>query len=107
MELHIKERLIIPSILPKQNNFMGYNLKKSITNKVSISESDRNEYGIKEEGEGNIVWDGKKDKELPLVVEFSKDEIEYMRKACESISEQEMSDDIWDVVQRIYDNGQE
>ena len=41
MDLHIKDRLLIPSIFPERGNFMDFNLKKSIARKIAISEQDR------------------------------------------------------------------
>lgn len=34
MDLHIKDRLLIPSIFPERGNFMDFNLKKSIARKL-------------------------------------------------------------------------
>ena len=39
--------------------------------------------------------------------EFSGDEMEYLRKACERISDEELPDDMWATVSRIYDFIQE
>ena len=46
MDLHIKDRLLIPSIFPERGNFMDFNLKKSIARKIAISEHDRKDYDI-------------------------------------------------------------
>lgn len=48
MDLHIKDRLLIPSIFPERGNFMDFNLKKSIARKIAISEQDRKDYEIVE-----------------------------------------------------------
>lgn len=40
MELHIIDRISIPSILPSENSFMDYNLKRSIIKKVGITKGD-------------------------------------------------------------------
>ena len=37
MELHIKDRIYIPQMLPQQNNFMGFNLKREIIKKVGLT----------------------------------------------------------------------
>lgn len=42
----------------------------------------------------------------PLVVEFSKEELDYMRRSCEAIAEQQMPDEMWAVVERIYNEAQ-
>lgn len=103
MELHIKERLLIPSILPEKGNFMEFNLKKSIIQKVAITEKDKTDYEIVEKkDERRIEWNVQKDLETPLAVDFSQDELNYMRKACETISEQQLPDEVWGVVEHIY-----
>lgn len=103
MDLHIKERLLIPSLLPERGNFMDFNLKKSILKKIAISEEERADYGIVEKAdEHRIEWDMEKDISTPLVVDFSNDELDYLRRACEAMSEQEMPDEVWGVVERIY-----
>ena len=76
MDLHIKDRLLIPSIFPERGNFMDFNLKKSIARKIAISEQDRKDYEIVEKKEEKrIEWNVQKDAETPLVVEFSKEEL--------------------------------
>ena len=47
------------------------------------------------------------EKEKPLQVEFSKEEAEYLRKACERISDEELPDDMWATVERVFDLCQE
>lgn len=107
MDLHIKDRLLIPSIFPERGNFMDFNLKKSIARKIAISEQDRKDYEIVEKKEEKrIEWNVQKDAETPLVVEFSKEELDYMRRSCEAIAEQQMPDEMWTVVERIYNEAQ-
>lgn len=107
MDLHIKDRLLIPSIFPERGNFMDFNLKKSIARKIAISEQDRKDYEIVEKKEEKrIEWNVQKDAETPLVVEFSKEELDYMRRSCEAITEQQMPDEMWAVVERIYNEAQ-
>lgn len=103
MELNIKDRIYIPQLLPQQNTFMEYNLKRGIIGKVSITEGDKKEYAIVEDSEaGKVTWDSKKDAEMPLVVDFSPQEIEYLKKSCESLSASAYPDDLWATVEKIY-----
>ena len=107
MDLHIKDRLLIPSIFPERGNFMDFNLKKSIARKIAISEQDRKDYEIVEKKEEKrIEWNVQKDAETPLVVEFSKEELDYMRRSCEAIAEQQIRAEMWAVVERIYNEAQ-
>ena len=78
MELHIKDRIYIPQLLPQQGKFMEFNLKREIMKKVAITDEDRQEYNIQEDKEHNrVTWDSNKDFAQPLVVDFSNDELTF------------------------------
>jgi hypothetical protein len=103
MELYIKDRIYIPQLLPQQNTFMEYNLKRDIINKVAITDKDKEEYSIKEDAEGGkITWDSKKDIQVPAVIEFTKQEIDFLKKSCEALGETAYPDDLWVTVEKIY-----
>lgn len=107
MELHIKDRLFLPQILPVQNSFMDFNLKKSIINKTVISEEERASFNIKEDKEaGKITWDSEKDRVTPLNVEFTKEELDYLRRGCEALASDSYADDFWITVEKIYNAAQ-
>lgn len=102
MELTIKDRLYLPTFLPARGNFKDFNLKKEILRKIAIGDEERKEINLRENAEDKrIEWDVEKEKQL--AVEFSKDEMEYLRTACEKISDEELPDDMWDTVSRLYD----
>lgn len=102
MELLIKDRLYIPAFLPKEGNFKDFNTKKSILNKIEITQDERQTVGLKENAETKrIEWDVEKD--TPLVVDFSAEEMQYLKTSCEKISDQSLPDDMWQTVERIYD----
>lgn len=103
MELSIKDRLYLPNFLPAQGTFMDFNLKKSILRKIEISEEERKEINFRENREENrLEWDV--EKETPLIVDFSTEEMDYLRKSFEKISDEELPDDMWETVKRIYDS---
>lgn len=103
MELNIKDRIYIPQILPAQNSFMGFNMKREIINKVALTQDDAKIYNIQEnKEEGRITWDIQKDKEIPLVVGFSKEEINFLKQSCEKLAEAPYPDDFWFTVEKIY-----
>lgn len=103
MELSIKDRLYLPLLFPKEGSFNDFNLKKDINKKINIDESEAKEINLKqEEGADRIVWDV--DKEIPLIVSFSESEQAYLKKCCEAASEKSLPDDIWVVVEKIYDS---
>ena len=102
MEFSIKDRLYLPNFLPAKGTFMDFNLKKSILRKIEISEEERKEINFREnKEESRLEWDV--EKETPLNVDFSKEEMDYLRKSFEKISDEELPDDMWETVKRIYD----
>lgn len=106
MELSVKDRLYLPTFLPARGNFKDFNLKKEILRKIAIGDEEREEIGLHENaGDKRIEWDVEKEK--PLNVEFTKEETEYLQKACEKISDEELPDDMWATVARVYDFVQE
>lgn len=102
MNLLIKDRLYIPTFLPKDGTFRDFNIKKGILRKIEISDSEREEIGLKENTETKrIEWDVEKD--TPLTVEFTSEELEYFKQACEKISDEQLPDDMWSTVEKLYD----
>ena len=105
MQLHIKDRIYFPSIFPKTGTFMEFTLKKSIVNKVAIKEEDKERFRIEtNQSAGAITWDSEKDMAEPLEVDFTADELEFLKKSCESLTDKENSDDFWNVVEKIYNS---
>ena len=105
MELSIKDRLYIPVILPQEGTFREFNLKKEILRKIEISDQEREEAGLHENPETNrIEWDVEKD--VPLNIELSPDELKYLQQSCEKISDEKLPDDMWMTIEKLYDNSQ-
>ena len=105
MELHIKDRIFIPQLLPQQTkSFMDFNVKREILKKVVLTEEDKKDYNIEEDSENRkITWDAEKDSNVPLVVEFTKDEVAMLKRSCEHLSESAYPDDFWLTVEKIYE----
>ena len=103
MELTIKDRLYIPAFFAKEGTFKQFNLKKEILRKIEISDTERDEVGLKENSESKrIEWDTEKDQ--PLTVEFSTDELEYLKQSCEKISDESLPDDMWSSIEKVFDS---
>lgn len=101
MELTIKDRLYLPTFLPQKGNFRQFNLKKEVLRKVSISDEERTEINLHENAESKrIEWDV--EKETPLHVEFTEEDLKYLQEACEKISDEQLPDDMWSTVERVY-----
>lgn len=102
MDILIKDRLYIPTFLPKDGTFKDFNIKKEILKKIEISDSEREEIGLKENAKTKrIEWDVEKD--TPLTVEFTAEELEYLKLSCEKISDEQLPDDMWSTVEKLYD----
>lgn len=104
MELYIKDRLYFGQILPQQNSFMEYALKRGIFNKVLLSDKDQEYYEIKHNPEnGNITWNVEKDLSTPINVYFTKEELAYIKKGCEALADNPCPDEFWNLVERVYE----
>ena len=101
MELYIKDRIYLLSILPPTGTFKEFILKKDLIKRIGLTEQDKKFYRIETEDD-NTKWDIDIDKNNPLKVTFSQSDIEYLKKTIESISEIEHSDDMWVSIERIY-----
>ncbi len=103
MELHIKDRMFFPQLLPQQNTFMEYAMKREILKKVGLTKEDQEKFDIVEDRENNqIKWNIEKDIAQPLTVDFTAQELEYIKKGCEAQSDKPCPDDFWGLVERIY-----
>ncbi|MDD6104095.1 MAG: RNA-binding protein [Bacteroidales bacterium] len=103
MELYIKDRLYFPQILPQKGSFLEFNMKKEILNRILITDEEKEKFNIQENAESNtLTWDAKLDKENPITVDFSKQELEYITKGIESISSSAYPDDFWAFVEKVY-----
>ena len=103
MKLFIKDRIYFPQLLPKENTYMDFNIKKSILAKVALTPDDADKYKIREDTQKKQVeWDSKVDAECPLEVSFTADELAYLRRGCEALSDSAFPDDFWGVVEKVY-----
>lgn len=106
MELSIKDRLYIPAFLPKQGTFKEFNLKKEIRRKTSISEHERQELNLHENPDSKrIEWDVQK--ESPLHVDFTPEELSYLKEVCEKLSDEQLPDDMWSTIEALYNDMQD
>lgn len=109
MELYIKDRIYFPQLLPQQGNFMEFNMKREILKKIRITDEEKESFKIVEDKEhGRITWNSEKDLANPLEVNFTPQEMEYLRKGCEQYTESEAPapDDFWALVEKVYNAGE-
>lgn len=107
MVLNILDRIYIPSILPSENTFMDFNMKREIIKKVALTAEDVEKYNIKEdEANKRTTWDINKDREHPLIIEFTQQELNYLKSACEKLADTPAPDNMWATVEKIYEAAQ-
>lgn len=104
MDLNIKDRILIPQLFSNTGTYAEYHLKRSILEKIKITEQDTEYYGIKENPEEHrVTWDSQKDYEVPLVVDFTSEEIKFLQTACEQQGDATRPDDFWETIEKIYE----
>ncbi len=103
MDLHIIDRIHIPTILPSENTFLDFNIKRDIIKKVALTTDDVVKYSIKEDSDSKrTTWDAKADREHPLAVDFTPQELNYLKTACEKLSDHPAPDHLWNTIEKIY-----
>lgn len=103
MKLNILDRIYVPTILPSENTFMEFNLKRSIIQKVTLTPEDVAMYNITEDEANNrTTWDISKDQDCPLDVDFTQQELDYLKRACEMLADKPAPDNLWLTVEKIY-----
>lgn len=106
MKLYIKDRIYLLSILPqKAINYQTFSLKKELQKQITLTEEDKGKYKIEtnDDESKSVTWDFQYDQENPLELTLTKDLANYLKEACESVSENEYTDDVWDLIERIFE----
>lgn len=105
MELHIKDRLYLQQLLPAEGNFMEFATKRAIIKKISITKEEQDTFELKEvPEEGKLTWNSETDMKHPINVDFTADELNYLRKGCEALVDTPKPDDFWLTVEKIYNS---
>lgn len=87
MKLTIKDRILIPEILPEYGNMVDMILVRSIQEKVKITSKDIDDYEIVSKDNGNITWNGAKD--TGTEIEFEKSEIGILKRSYQKLNDEE------------------
>lgn len=90
MKLNIKERLIIPNILPREGDYTTLIIKKDLLDKIKINQDDISEFEIRITGE-EIQWNTDKEKEID--VELSELEIKLITDSLKELDKQKKLND--------------
>jgi hypothetical protein len=80
--LTVLERLMLPSILPKQGNVLTMTSLREILRKVDISKEEAAKYKLRPLESGGMQWDP--NAEEPATFVFTEAEIYLLKQAAES-----------------------
>lgn len=83
MKLDLRDRLILPSILPTKANFETMTIIEDLKLKIKITSDDIQKFEIKENHTGSITWNKKGEETLDF--EISMDEADVLIKAFEQL----------------------
>lgn len=86
MKLSVKERFLIPRVLPTKGNITNQTLVRDIANKVGFSSKEKKKFGIKSE-KGRVTWEEKKAKETE--VEFTFTEVQLLKDTVKNLDKKE------------------
>lgn len=86
MNLTIKDRILIPEILPESGDMVEMILVRSIQKKVEITAKDIDYYEIKTNESGNTQWNGSKD--TGVDIEFENSEIEILKRSFQKLNDE-------------------
>lgn len=89
--LTIKDRLVIPNLLPDQGGILSQRIAKDIKKKLTITQDDIQTFEMKEtrdsRGQNQIVWDPTKD--VGVEMTFTAAEIKMIQEAIRKVDKDE------------------
>lgn len=85
LSLTIKERVLLPGILPNSGRKIEMILVRDLLEKIEFTPLEIAEFNLKDLGDGRIVWDPRKEK--PLEIELTSQQVELLQKAGNALDE--------------------
>lgn len=83
-ELTILERILIPNIFKQEGNYIYMTIKADVNKKVSLSQEEFVEFGVKIVGDNRLTWNSEfSDKKFEI--DFSELELNELKSACEEL----------------------
>lgn len=99
LTLTVKDRFIIPELLPERSNLTDQYLAQDILDKIKLSREEREQVGLAF-GEGTIAW--KDGAQADKTVTFSKAEIDLLDRYIKNKSnEQQVHRDMLETIKKI------
>lgn len=85
LSLSIKERVLLPGILPNSGRKIEMILVRDLLERVEFTPLEIAEFNLKDLGDGRIVWDPRR--ERALEIELTNQQIELLKKAANVLDE--------------------
>ncbi len=67
MLLTVQERMVLPSLLPVEGNFLTLKILRELREALSFNEAEMKEFGVEQEGT-QVRWDAAKAKEKDITI---------------------------------------
>lgn len=104
MKMGVKERLLIPQLLPREGNLVSLRLARDISQKTDLSQEDMDEIELKVQEDGSVKWSDKKEEEFGRKnIKFTDSEIGFLKDQIKKLNEKEkISRDAFLLCERIH-----
>jgi len=86
IKLNIKDRLIMPDLLPSQSSMVEQITVRAILKKIELTSDEVDKWGIRDISGGRIEWDATKVKEIEY--EFNKAEIQLLKNGVDRLNDE-------------------
>lgn len=87
MELSLKDRLLVGSLLPQQGDFITLTIADEIREKVKLDDKERKKFELTIDPQGNASWN-EEGKKAAFKIEFTDEESGLISKRLEELDKQ-------------------
>ena len=101
MQLEVRDRIHLASVLPQKSTLSGIKTKRDILKKISLSNEEKTEIEyVEDHSQGVVKWNSEKQK--PLNVTFTDEESSFLNETFNSLDQQSLiTDELYDVFTKI------
>jgi len=85
MELNVKERIIISSLVPQKGNYATYKMFQDLLMKIGLNADEVKTINLREEANGSLRWENDFTKEF----EFKDAEVDLIKKHLKELDDKE------------------
>jgi len=100
IKLSVKDRLQLPSLLPKQGSMIGLEIARNIQDKTKFTSKEIELLQFKDRPNGGVEWSAGSEK--PFEIEFESTEVKLIKKGIAQLDKAEqITSDQYDLCKRI------